>query len=114
MATMTANDEDIPFVPASTHTTEVIISSTSTLSADTLAALGDFYSEREQNEKRLEDLKAHMEQQQPQAPLSMNMFLEDWNASQFWVRCRAVVLLWALLMLLVQRRNGRSTGAAAS
>ncbi|KAL9019046.1 MAG: hypothetical protein Q9185_003697 [Variospora sp. 1 TL-2023] len=67
MATTTANDEDIP-----------------TLSADTLAALGDFYSEREQNEKRLEDLKAQMEQQQPQAPLSMNMFLEDWNASQFW------------------------------
>ncbi|KAL8975619.1 MAG: hypothetical protein Q9197_000169 [Variospora fuerteventurae] len=67
MATTTANDEDIP-----------------TLSADTLAALGDFYSEREQNEKRLEDLEAQMEQQQPQAPLSMNMFLEDWNASQFW------------------------------
>lgn len=91
----------------------MLIYSISKLPADTLAALGEFYSEREQNEKRLENLKAQMEQQQPQSPLSMKMFMEDWNASQFWVRCRATILNWALLMLVVQRRDGYSTGAAA-
>ncbi len=55
------------------------------LSADTLAVLEDFYSQREQTEKRFEDLKLQMEQQQPKTPLSMSMFSEDWNASQFWV-----------------------------
>lgn len=55
------------------------------LSADTLAILGAFYSEKEQNEKHFEDMKAKMEQESLQAPLSMDMFAEDWNASQFWV-----------------------------
>ncbi|KAL9013521.1 MAG: hypothetical protein Q9173_001780 [Seirophora scorigena] len=63
------------------------------LSADTLAALGEFYSEREQNEKRLENLRAQTEQQQPQLPLSMNMFMEDWNASQFWYSDETATLL---------------------
>ncbi|KAL8928535.1 MAG: hypothetical protein Q9208_001769 [Pyrenodesmia sp. 3 TL-2023] len=67
MATSIEADDDIP-----------------KLSASTLAVLGDFYSEREHNEKRFEDLKVEMEQQQPKTPLSMDMFSEDWNASQFW------------------------------
>lgn len=54
------------------------------LSADTLAILGAFYSEKEQNERQFEDMKAQMEQQCLQAPLSMDLFSEDWNASQFW------------------------------
>ncbi|KAL9031229.1 MAG: hypothetical protein Q9196_000729 [Gyalolechia fulgens] len=54
------------------------------LSADTLAVLGDFYSEKERNEKQFEDMKAQMEQERFEAPLSMSMFSEDWNASQFW------------------------------
>ncbi|KAL9062070.1 MAG: hypothetical protein Q9206_000025 [Seirophora lacunosa] len=72
MAASEADDDDLPKLPA-----------------DTLAALGEFYSEREQNEKRLENLKAQMEQQQPQSPLSMKMFMEDWNASQFWQPSRS-------------------------
>ncbi|KAL8693568.1 MAG: hypothetical protein Q9218_001610 [Villophora microphyllina] len=55
------------------------------LPADTLAILGDFYAEREQNEKQFEDLKVQLEQEGLKTPLSMTMFSEDWNASQFWV-----------------------------
>ncbi|CAL8577703.1 Protein-lysine N-methyltransferase efm5 [Xanthoria parietina] len=55
------------------------------LPADTLALLGDFYSERAQKEKHLEDLKAQTDDDRLQTPLSMTMFTEDWNSSQFWV-----------------------------
>lgn len=64
---------------------ELVDQSERELSADTLAVLGDFYSERERNEKQFEDMKAQMEQERFEAPLSMSMFSEDWNASQFWV-----------------------------
>jgi len=49
--------------------------------------LQDFYTERDQKEKNFEDLKFKLDESQQcqQAPLSMNMFSEDWNASQFWV-----------------------------
>lgn len=53
------------------------------LPADTIAALQEFYTERELSAKRFEELKAGLEER-PQI-LSMNMFMEDWNASQFWV-----------------------------
>lgn len=53
------------------------------LPGDTIAALQEFYAERELSAKRFEELKAGLEEQ-PQI-LSMNMFTEDWNASQFWV-----------------------------
>ncbi|KAI4121517.1 MAG: hypothetical protein LQ338_006314 [Usnochroma carphineum] len=76
MAELKENEDDIP-----------------KLSADTLAVLGDFYSERAQDEKRFEDLKAQMEQQQCETPLSMNMFSEDWNASQFWYSDDTATLL---------------------
>ncbi|KAL2045503.1 hypothetical protein N7G274_001931 [Stereocaulon virgatum] len=51
---------------------------------DTLVALQDFYSERDSREKRFTKLKAEMEQKGSQAQLSMDMFSEDWNVSQFW------------------------------
>lgn len=54
---------------------------------DTLAALQEFYLERDSKEKRFQDLKRDIEQRSSQAQLSMDMFSEDWNASQFWV-CR--------------------------
>ncbi|KAI4245740.1 MAG: hypothetical protein L6R40_002268 [Gallowayella cf. fulva] len=63
------------------------------LSADTLAVLEDFYSEREQNEKRFEELKVQTEQNRLEEPLSMTMFSEDWNASQFWYSDQTAVLL---------------------
>ncbi len=59
----------------------------SILSSATFAALQDFYAERDQKEKNFEDLKFELDESQQcqKAPLSMNMFSEDWNASQFWV-----------------------------
>ncbi|KAL9000912.1 MAG: hypothetical protein Q9169_000667 [Polycauliona sp. 2 TL-2023] len=63
------------------------------LPADTIALLGDFYSEREQNEKRFEDLKAQTEDDRLQTPLSMTTFTEDWNASQFWYSDATAILL---------------------
>lgn len=51
----------------------------------TLAALKDFYSERDQREKQFQDLKSAAEDGfDKQAHISMDMFGEDWNASQFW------------------------------
>lgn len=60
------DDDDIPKLPG-----------------DTIAALQEFYTERELSAKRFEELKTGSEER-PQI-LSMNMFMEDWNASQFWV-----------------------------
>ncbi|CAF9942811.1 MAG: hypothetical protein ALECFALPRED_010083 [Alectoria fallacina] len=54
------------------------------LHSDTLAALKDFYSDRELKEKRFQDLKSDIEQNSSQVQLSMDMFSEDWNTSQFW------------------------------
>ncbi|KAL2055322.1 hypothetical protein ABVK25_004130 [Lepraria finkii] len=54
------------------------------LPSDTLAALQDFYSERDSREKRFADLRAEVERKGSLAQLSMDMFSEDWNASQFW------------------------------
>lgn len=53
------------------------------LPGDTIAALQEFYTERELSAKRFEEFKTGLEER-PQI-LSMNMFMEDWNASQFWV-----------------------------
>ncbi len=69
------------------------------LSGSALAALQDFYKERDVQQKRFEDLKTASESN---VKLSMDMFSvlfssyilvflcltmlkEDWNASQFWV-----------------------------
>ncbi|KAL8854046.1 MAG: hypothetical protein Q9221_001169 [Calogaya cf. arnoldii] len=71
------------------------------LSADTLALLGDFYAEREQNEKRFEDLKSQTEDDRLATPLSMTMFTEDWNASQFWVNA-SIYMKFTILTLSVQ------------
>ncbi|MCJ1452762.1 hypothetical protein MMC28_003105 [Mycoblastus sanguinarius] len=63
------------------------------LPSDTLAALQEFYSERETREKRFEDLKSEIDQNRSQAQLSMDMFSEDWNASQFWYSDETATLL---------------------
>ena len=55
----------------------------SKLSRDTLAALQDFYNDRDIQEKRFQELQLA---QESNPTLTMDMFTEDWNASQFWVR----------------------------
>lgn len=54
------------------------------MSGDALAALQEFYSEREEKETEFETLKASVELRAIKGELSMRMFSEDWNASQFW------------------------------
>lgn len=67
------------------------------LSSSALDALKEFYAERDAREERFAKLKAQAEEQfdaasagaaaggGPVQPLSMDVFAEDWNKSQFWV-----------------------------
>lgn len=56
------------------------------LSGDTLQLLREFHSERDAHAKLFEDLKAQAEDnfETGNAKLTMDIFSEDWNASQFW------------------------------
>ncbi|KAI5361439.1 Putative DNA methylase, N-6 adenine-specific, S-adenosyl-L-methionine-dependent methyltransferase [Septoria linicola] len=56
------------------------------LPADTLAALAEFQSERDAKVKEFENLKTKAENdfENGSGKLSMDLFGEDWNASQFW------------------------------
>jgi hypothetical protein len=58
-----------------------------------LAALHEFYVERDEKEKRFENLRARVEASTSHAPLSMELFAEDWNASQFWYSDETATLL---------------------
>ncbi|CAA9965784.1 n-6 adenine-specific dna methyltransferase 2 [Pyrenophora teres f. maculata] len=53
------------------------------LSGDALAALKEFYGERDARQKQFEELKGKAEDDF-EGKLSMDAFTEDWNASQFW------------------------------
>ncbi|KAH4101910.1 protein-lysine N-methyltransferase EFM5 [Parastagonospora nodorum] len=53
------------------------------LSGDALAALKEFYGERDDRQKQFENLKSQAEDDF-EGKLSMDAFTEDWNASQFW------------------------------
>lgn len=60
------------------------------LSSSTLAALQEFYTERDSREKEFAKLQARAEAVHDAASgkggkLSMDVFAEDWNESQFWV-----------------------------
>ncbi|KAI5863593.1 putative N6-adenine methyltransferase-domain-containing protein [Durotheca rogersii] len=60
-----------------------------TLSSHALAALHEFYNERDAHVDKFEKLKVAAEEQhetgkKQQAQLSMDLFTEDWNESQFW------------------------------
>lgn len=58
----------------------------SKLSSSTLDALKDFYSEKDAHTKRFADLKINAENDFDETKLSIDLFAEDWNVSQFWVR----------------------------
>lgn len=49
-----------------------------------MVALKEFYSEKDHQQQRFNNLKAQLDPKL-QFPLSMEIFSEDWNASQFWV-----------------------------
>lgn len=57
----------------------------SRLSGEALEALAEFYSERDLQKQRLENLKLVEDGASKDADLSMEAFEEDWNVSQFWV-----------------------------
>lgn len=58
----------------------------SELPADTLQLLAQFQADRDAKAKEFEDLKAKAENdfENGSGKLSMDLFGEDWNASQFW------------------------------
>jgi hypothetical protein len=62
------------------------------LSGDALAALKDFYSERDTRQKQFEQLKSASEDDF-EGKLSMDAFTEDWNASQFWYSDETAMVL---------------------
>ncbi|KAI1483764.1 N(6)-adenine-specific DNA methyltransferase [Daldinia eschscholtzii] len=65
-----------------------------TLSSHALAALQEFYGERDAHADKFEKLKAAAEDQHAGAqPLSMDAFTEDWNESQFWYSDETATLL---------------------
>ncbi|KAK6953382.1 hypothetical protein Daesc_005685 [Daldinia eschscholtzii] len=65
-----------------------------TLSSHALAALQEFYGERDAHADKVEKLKAAAEDQHAGAqPLSMDAFTEDWNESQFWYSDETATLL---------------------
>ncbi|KAI1122035.1 putative N6-adenine methyltransferase-domain-containing protein [Nemania abortiva] len=82
------------------------------LSADTLAALGEFYAERDAQTERLEKLKALVEADDRRRDgrdegkgdepagqaLSIHTFTEDWNESQFWYSDETANLLATQLL----------------
>ena len=51
----------------------------------TLDALAEFYEQRDATDKRFEELKTQAEHDFSTKQWSMDVFAEDWNASQFWV-----------------------------
>ncbi|KAG7117491.1 Protein-lysine N-methyltransferase EFM5 like protein [Verticillium longisporum] len=55
------------------------------LSSHALAALAEFNAEKDAHQKRFEELNAKAEENAARnVPLSMSVFEEDWNKSQFW------------------------------
>lgn len=58
---------------------------TRTLSPFALEALAQFHAEKEAHRHKFEKLQAEAEEVEDE-PLSMELFGEDWNESQFWVR----------------------------
>jgi hypothetical protein len=67
------------------------------LSKSTLEALSQFYNERDDRQKQFERLKAQAADDADFSSISMELFAEDWNASQFWVCSRPVLSHWVTI-----------------
>jgi hypothetical protein len=67
----------------------------SQLDPSTLALLQEFYTERDEREKQFEDLKSKAEDDFSDAskPLSMDLFTESWQDSQFWYKDETATVL---------------------
>lgn len=86
----------------------LLMISCSQLSGDALGALQEFYTERDDRQRRFEELKRSAEERSSRKMLSMgrtpkvfskdvpfliqwkDAFGEDWNSSQFWVSARPI------------------------
>lgn len=68
--------------------------SNSQLDPSTLALLQEFYTERDERQKQFEDLKAKAEDEfDSSKPLSMELFAESWQDSQFWYKDETATIL---------------------
>jgi hypothetical protein len=67
----------------------------SQLDPSTLALLQEFYTERDEREKQFEDLKSKAEDDfdDVSKPLSMDLFTESWQDSQFWYKDETATIL---------------------
>ncbi|KAH0005642.1 N-6 adenine-specific DNA methyltransferas-like protein 2, partial [Aureobasidium melanogenum] len=64
------------------------------LDPSTLALLQEFYTERDERQKQFEDLKAKAEDEfDSSKPLSMDLFTESWQDSQFWYKDETATIL---------------------
>ncbi|KAI9787724.1 MAG: hypothetical protein M1839_000255 [Geoglossum umbratile] len=68
------------------------------LSKDTLKALNQFYNERDDRQEQFEKLKAQAAEDADFPSLSMQLFEEDWNASQFWYDDETALVLATQLL----------------
>ncbi|KAI0165075.1 putative N6-adenine methyltransferase-domain-containing protein [Hypoxylon sp. FL1284] len=73
-----------------------------TLSSHALAALQEFYGERDAHAEKFEKLKVAAEERHDGQALSMDAFVEDWNESQFWYSDETATLLAKQLLHGVQ------------
>ena len=56
------------------------------MSSHAALALQEFYAEKDAHQQQFEDLSNQAENDFDGRILTMDVFTEDWNASQFWVR----------------------------
>jgi len=86
---MADSDDELQVKSFPRYTTYHVLTFHSALSSTALDALKSFYAERDAHAQQFEKLQAAAEEQHASSssaePLSMSLFTEDWNESQFWV-----------------------------